>query len=52
MIRKSGSEVETEIRQTATGTGGQESKSGTEGFGVLWESDEAGRSGRGRVSNG
>jgi len=24
---------------------------GTEGFGVLWESDEAGRSGAGRVDN-
>jgi len=52
MIRKPGREVEAGIRQTATGTGGQESRSGTEGFGVIRESDETGRSGTGRVSNG
>jgi len=52
MIRKSESEVVAEIHQTATGTDRQESGSGTEGFGVVQESDEAGRSGTGRVDNG
>jgi len=47
MIRKPGSQVEAEICQTATGTGGQESRSGTEGFDVLGGSGEAGRSGTG-----
>jgi len=52
MTRKPGSEGVVEIRQTATGTGRQESWSGTEGFGVLLESGEAGSSGTGRVGNG
>jgi len=37
---------------SATGMGGQESGSGTEGCGVFRESDEAGRSGTGRVGDG
>lgn len=47
LVRKPGSEVIVEICQTVTGTGGQESWSGTEGFGELRESDEARRSGTG-----
>jgi len=42
MIRKLGGDVVAETRQTAPGTGGQESWSGTEGLGVLQESGEAG----------
>jgi len=52
MFRKPGSEVVADIQQTATCMGRQESGSGTEGFGVLQESDEAGRSGTGKVGNG
>lgn len=51
-IRKPGSKVEVEIRQTATGLGRRESMSGTEGFGILRELDKAGTSGTGRVGNG
>jgi len=44
--------VEAEGCQTATGKGGQASRSGTEGFGVFQESDEAGMSGTGKDGNG
>lgn len=44
MITKPGSLVEAVDRQTAADSGGQESRSGTEGCGVLRESDEAGKS--------
>jgi len=48
MIMKPGSGVESGDGQTAADTGRQESRTGTEGCGVLRKSQEAGRSGTGQ----